>query len=137
MQNLCILAIAILVATSSVISHAQKPASCTFNLFRLNPANPQNPSVEANGVTDKGTVVGSAVFENDLQQGFIRYSDATVAYYSAPDAAATYFTDRNVNAISIGVYSTKGSTDNIAKGFMLNGKDFTAIEHPKGVLGTH
>jgi hypothetical protein len=132
-----ILAIAVLVATSSIVSQAQKQASCTFNLFQLNPANPQNPSNEPNGVTDKGTVVGQAVFENDSQEGFIRYSDGTVAYYSAPDAAATYFTDRNVNAISIGVYSTKGPTDNIAKGFMLNGKDFTSIEHPKSVWGTH
>jgi probable HAF family extracellular repeat protein len=80
-------------------------------------------------------VVGKAVFENS-QEGFIRYSDGTVAYYSAPDAAATYFTDRNVNAISIGVYSTKGSTDNIAKGFMLNGKVFTPIVEPKAVIGT-
>lgn len=131
-----VLAISLLVAASSVVSQAQKQASCTFNLFQLNPANPLNPSTQPNGVTDKGTVVGQASFQSTPTEGFIR-SGGTVAYYSAPDAAATYFTDRNVNAISIGVYSTKGTKDNIAKGFMLNGKVFTSIVHPKSVWGTH
>jgi probable HAF family extracellular repeat protein len=132
-----ILAIAVLIAASSVVSQAQKQASCTFNLFQLNPTNPINPSTQPNGVTDKATVVGQASFQSTPTEGFIRYPDGTVRYYSAPNAAATYFTDRNVNAISIGVYSTKGARDNIAKGFMLNGKDFTSIEHPKSVWGTH
>jgi len=132
-----ILVIAVLVAASSIVSQAQKQASCTFKFFQLNPANPLNPSTQPNGVTDKGTVVGQASFQSTPTEGFIRYSDGIASYYSAPNAAATYFTGRNVNAISIGVYSSQGVTDNIAKGFMLNGNNFTSIVHPKSVWGTH
>jgi hypothetical protein len=131
-----ILATTALLAALSLASHAQTNASCTFNLFQLNPSNALNPSTYATGVTDKGTVVGAADFQSGAQQGFIRYSTGTVAYYSAPNAAATYFTDRNVNAISIGIYSTKDN-QTIAKGFMLNGKVFTPIADPKSPGATY
>jgi hypothetical protein len=124
MQQFRILAIAVLVAASSTVSQAQTKASCTFNFFQL-------PSDQPNGVTDKGTVVGQANSE-----GFIRYSDGTVAYFRAPDAASTYFTGRNVNALSIGNYSTKNDPT-LNKGFMLNGKVFVSIVEPKAVIGTN
>ena len=130
-----VLAIAVLVVVSSAVSRAQTKASCTFNLFQLNPANPLNPSTEPNGVTDKRTVVGQASFQSTPAEGFIRYSDGTVAYFGVPNAAATYFTDRNVNAISIGNYSTSNDPT-LRKGFMLNGKVFTPIVEPKAVIGT-
>jgi hypothetical protein len=123
-----ILAIAVLIATSSIVSQAQKQASCTFHLFRF-------PSGLSNGVTDKGTVVGQAVFKSGPSKGFIRYPDGTVAYFGAPNAAATYFTDRNVHAISIGDYSTKNNRF-ISKGFALDGKTFFPINEPKAVKGT-
>jgi hypothetical protein len=123
MQQFRVLAIAVLVAVSSVVSQAQTKASCTFNLFQLN-------SAEPNGVTDKGTVVGQANSE-----GFIRYSDGTVAYYRAPNAAATYFTGRNIHGISIGNYSTNNDPT-LRKGFLLNGKIFTPVVEPKAVIGT-
>lgn len=123
MQQLRIFAIAVLVATSSAVSQAQTKASCAFNFFQLS-------SDQPNGVTDKGTVVGQANSE-----GFIRYSDGTVAYYRAPDAAATYFTGRNVSAVSIGNYSTSNDPTR-KKGFMLKGKVFTPIIEPKAVIGT-
>jgi hypothetical protein len=130
-----ILAIAVLVAAFSIVSQAQKQASCTFSLFQLNPSNPLNPSTQPNGVTDKGTVVGQASFQSTPAEGFIRYSDGTVAYFGAPNAAATYFTDRNVHAISIGNYSTNNDPT-LRKGFMLNGTVFTPIVEPKAVIGT-
>jgi hypothetical protein len=123
MQQFRVLAIAVLVAVSSVVSQAQTKASCTFNLFQLT-------SAEPNGVTDKGTVVGQANSE-----GFIRYSDGTVAYYRAPNAAATYFTGRNIHGISIGNYSTNNDPT-LRKGFLLNGKIFTPVVEPKAVIGT-
>jgi hypothetical protein len=67
MQQVRILAIALLVATSSAVSQAQTKASCAFNFFQLS-------SDQRNGVTDKGTVVGQANSER-----FIRYSDGTIA----------------------------------------------------------
>jgi hypothetical protein len=117
-----------LLAASSIFSQAQKPASCTFTLFQV-------PSGQSNGVTDKGTVVGGAVFNNVFSKGFIRYSDGTVAYYGAPNSATTNFTDRNVHAISIGGYSANNNPT-ISKGFMLDGKSFTPIVEPKAVKGT-
>jgi hypothetical protein len=76
-----------------------------------------------------------AVFKTDPAKGFIRYSDGTVAYFGAPNAAATYFTDRNVHFISIGNYSTNNDPT-LRKGFLLNGKVFTPIVEPKAVIGT-
>lgn len=78
-------------------------------------------ALQPNGMTDKSTVVGQASFKSNPTEGSVRYFDGTVSYYSAPNAAPTYFTDRNMKAISIGTYSTKNNPT-IAKGFMLNGK---------------
>jgi hypothetical protein len=129
MQQFRVLAIAVLVAASSLVSQAQKQASCTFNCFQL-------PSDQANGVTDKGTVVGQANFASGPSKGFIHYSGGTAAYYGVPNAAETYFTDRNEHAISNGNYSTN-TAPTLAKGFMLNGKVFTSIVEPKAVIGTN
>jgi hypothetical protein len=128
MQQFRVLAISVVVVASSVVSQGQTKASCTFKLFQV-------PSGQSNGVTDKGTVVGEAVFKSGPAKGFIRYSDGTVVYFAAPNAAATYFTDRNVHAISIGNYSTNNDPT-LRKGFMLNGNIFTSIVEPKAVKGT-
>ena len=115
------------------VIQAQTNASCSFKV--LPPTS--NPALRAHGVNDFGTIVGEAdnAPPSNLQRGYIRYTDGEVAYYTAPNAAATRFVDRNNNGVSIGIYSNKDS-DTIAKGFILNGSTFTSIVHPKAVLGT-
>ena len=109
-------------------AHAQSQASCTFKLFMLNPS---GKNLSPKGINSYDTVVGQA----SVDQGFTRFSNGGITYYSAPNSASTYFTDRNDNGVDVGVYSSQ-SNSTLAKGFMLHGPTFTSIVHPKAVLGT-
>jgi hypothetical protein len=107
---------------------AQTQASCSFKLFLLNPS---GKNLVPHGINDYTTVVGQASGD----QGFTRFANGGITYYSVPNSASTYFADRNDSGINVGVYSTQ-SNSTIAKGFMLQGSTFTSIVHPKAVLGT-
>jgi hypothetical protein len=126
--------LALFIVPASLALQAQTQASCTFKLFQHTTTN--GTTLSPNGVNDYGTVVGQAVFSSGPAKGFVRYSGGGITYYGAPNAAATSFTDRNDGGINVGVYSSQGSTSNIAKGFMLQGSTFTSIVHPKAVWGT-
>ncbi len=127
-----LMAVFSLTAVTSFAAFAQTQASCAFTVFQLH-----SNADWAYGVNDYGTVVGSAAFSypNPPEKGFIRYSNGSVSFFLAPNAAATRFTWRNDNGASIGVYSTQ-TASNIGKGFMLNGSTFTSIVHPTAVWGT-
>jgi uncharacterized membrane protein len=89
------------------------------------------------GVNDYGSVVGKALFPYpNPQKGFIRYSNGSVSYYLAPNAADTWFNWRNNGGTGIGTYTTANAIST-AKGFMLSGSKFTSIVHPNAVWGTN
>ena len=117
--------VAALVVCSAGLSFSQSQATCTFSMF-------QAPG-QVNGVNDFRTTVG----ETGAQKGFIRFSGGGVSDFSAPNSAFTSFAARNDGGVSVGIYSTLGSTSNIAKGFILQGSTFTSFVHPKAVLGTN
>lgn len=126
-MKLQLLAIAVSLVVFSGTSYAQAKASCTFDVFLLNPANPLNPVTYPTGVTDKGTVVGGAIPLTNGEVAFTRYSGGSVHYYTAPGAKDTAFSGRNAHGISIGSYDTNNPP--ASNGFMLNGKVFTPIVH--------
>ena len=109
---------------SATFAYSQTKASCTFSLF-------QAPGL-VNGVNDFRTTVGQS--SSNPARGFIRYSGGAVSYFTAPNAASTNFTGRNNGGVSVGFYTTQGTTS--AKGFILQGSTFTSFTHPKAVRGT-
>ncbi len=109
---------------SATFAYSQTQASCTFSLF-------QAPGL-VNGVNDFRTTVGQS--SSNPARGFIRYSGGVVSYFTAPNAASTNFTGRNDGGVSVGFYTTQGTS--IAKGFILQGSTFMSFTHPKAVLGT-
>ena len=122
-------------ALSSALAHGQAVASCTFKLFQL----PTGTSFQANGVNDYSTLVGQvfpAAGSSAPAKAFIHYSGGSDSYFSAPNAATTSMLARNNSGVSVGFYSTQGSTSNISKGFILQGSTFTSFAHPNAVWGT-
>jgi len=115
---------ATLVLCSATLSYSQTQASCTFNIF-------QAPGL-VSGVNDFRTTVGQS--SSNAALGFIRYSGGSVSYFSAPNSASTNFTGRNDGGVSVGSYTTQGTT--ISKGFVLQGSTLTSFAHPKAVGGT-
>jgi hypothetical protein len=126
------LVLSVFLVLASSAAQAQSQAACTFKLFQLNSSN--NPSFQANGVNDYGTVVGQALFSPP--KGFIRYAGGGVSYFAAPNSATTSFLARNDGGVNVGFYSTQGANSNISKGFILQGSTFTSFVHPKAVWGT-
>jgi hypothetical protein len=105
-------------------------ASCTFTLFTT----PGTP----NGVNDYGTTVGYATYYSPntnqfTTKGFTRYTNGTVTYFQAPNAANTIFSGRNNAGVTVGSYSIQGPT--VDTGFILNGSQFTSFSYPKA-MGT-
>ena len=115
-----------LVAFTVTLSYPQTQATCTFTLF-------QAPG-QVNGVNDFHTTVGQS--SSNIQLGFIHFSGGNVSYFSPPNAAATSLNARNDGGVSVGFYSTQGSTSTISKGVIVTGSTFTSFTHPKSVLGT-
>lgn len=108
----------------ATFAYSQTQASCTFSLF-------QAPGL-VNGVNDFRTTVGQS--SSNPAQGFIRYSGGGVSYFTAPNAASTNFTGRNDGGVSVGFYTTQGTS--ISNGFILQGSTFMSFSHPKAVRGT-
>ena len=59
-------------------AHAQTQASCTFKLFLLNPS---GKNLVPQGINDYTTVVGKA-----SGQGFTRFANGGITYYSVPNS---------------------------------------------------
>jgi probable HAF family extracellular repeat protein len=114
----------VLCSASLSYSQVQTQASCTFTLFKA-------PGL-LGGVNDYRTTVGQS--SSNPKLGFIRYSNGGVSYFSPPNASSTSFTGRNDGGVSVGFYTTQGSS--IRKGFILHGSTFTSFSHPKGAGGT-
>ena len=108
---------ALVLSTALPQAYAQSQASCTFKLFMLNPS---GKNLSPKGINSYDTVVGQA----STDQGFTRFSNGSITYYSVPNSASTYFTHRNDNGVNVGVYSSQ-SNSTLAKGFMLRGSTFT------------
>lgn len=112
----------------SVAAQAQVPATCTFDLFKLNPAGAPSGTPASistvNGVNRWGTTVGNAGDSG----GFVRYSGGHVQYFPLGQYG-TYFNARNDAGVTVGWY-TDGSYRN--DGFMLQGSTITAISDPAG-----
>lgn len=114
----------VICSASFSYSQVQTQASCNFKQF-------QAPG-QVSGVNDFLTTVGQS--SANAAQGFIRYADGSVSYFTAPSAASTNSTGRNDGGVSVGFYSTQGTT--VAKGFILQGSTFTSFAHPKATAGT-
>jgi probable HAF family extracellular repeat protein len=107
-------------------------AYCKFNRFLLDRSKPMDPSIGWGiGANDWGTTVGQAVLlvQGPIDtQGFIRYSDGSVSYYTLSGSPLTFFNARNNNGVTIG-----GSFDISGRGqaFMLQGSNVTLIDDPR------
>jgi hypothetical protein len=106
---------------------AQSKANCTFHLF----STPGTPT----GVNDYGTTVGAAAYNSaGATRGFIRYSNGTVSYFSAPNAQRTFFTARNNAGVTVGGYWLPSQVTPVpGAGVILNGSTFTSVKYPNAV----
>jgi hypothetical protein len=130
-QLLRFLGAILVLAVPGALAQAQTNAACTFTFFQLSGtvANPQGN--HAFGVNSYATVVGEGETSNNVEKGFIRYSNGSTSYYSN-----LMFAARNDNGVNVGTYTPSGSTP---EGFMLKGSTLTTIKDPQSAppYGTH
>ncbi len=103
----------------ATVSQAQTQASCTFKLFK--------PPIFY-GVNDWGTVVGVV---GAPAVAAIRYSNGSISYYLPSGAFSSFFTARNDNGVTVGIYFASGTGTGHA--FMLKGSTLIQIDDPKAV----
>ena len=108
--------------SSAALINAQTQASCTFTTFNLRSQTTTGiRTLEPGGINDYRTVVGSADNSNGLSQGFTRWSNGGLTFYTAKRSATavdTFFSDRNNNGVTIGFAGTP---------FSLRGATFTPL----------
>ncbi len=131
--SLCLAVVAV-----SLAAYAQNPtANCSFQLFDLNPSNPANPAISAVSSVDKlGTTIGEAIPGHQPPpslEGFIRYADGTVKYFSPPGAIRTWLNARNDQGVTVGFYS---DAYNNYPGFILRGSTIQLLTAPPNARPT-
>jgi len=109
---------------------AQKATCTNWNTWVLNPANPSNPSPQAEGVNDNRTVVGLADYPVKPPKfwGFVRYSSGNITYWKPANAVSSDFSGRNNVGNTVGNYL---DTLGIHHAAYLHGSTTTLIVHPK------
>src|SRR5947208_16184615 len=98
MSLLRVLATSIILCVFSAFHLQAQKASCTnWNIWLLNPANPNNPREQVGGVNDNRTVVGSADYPNKTPHllGFVHYSNGTITYWHPANAKFSFLEGRN------------------------------------------
>ncbi len=121
-------AIVVTLLLHAAAMHAAKQASCTFDTFSA----PSGYSLsQINGVSDDGTVVGQLV-DNKTQQdvAFTRSASGVFTEYAAPKSFTTWLYGRNGSGVNAG-YSQDTAYPGHIHGFLLQGSQFTAVNHPK------
>jgi len=119
----------------SAVANAQgqvQQATCTFNYFLLNPADPNNPTGYVQSVNDWGTVVGIADF-GATSKAFTHYSGGGLSYWLPSGAVSSGFVARNNKGVSAGSYSDSSGQSHA---FLLKGSTVTAIVDPKASPGS-
>lgn len=114
----------VLCSASVSYSQVQTQASCTFTSFKA-------PGL-LGGVNDYRTTVGQSSANPEI--GVHPLFKWQRHLFSPPNAGSTSFTGRNDAGVSVGFYTTQGSS--IRKGVILHGSSFTSFSHPKGAGGT-
>jgi hypothetical protein len=114
------------------VTEAQTQASCTFKLFLLNSADPNNPAGYVGGVNDWGTVVGVADFGTS-SRAFTRYSGGAVSYWLPSGAVFSGFAARNNNGVTAGSYTDSSGQ---VHAFLLKGSTVTPVIDPKAASGS-
>ena len=118
----------------ATFSQAQTQASCSFNYFKLNPANGVDPETHPLGINSFSSVVGQAVSgvsSSVPAKGFTRFSNGAVSYFSPAGSISAELAGRNDNGASIGDYSTRAP---LRTSFLLQGSNMTTIAHPNADL---
>ncbi|HZQ17905.1 MAG TPA: hypothetical protein VFA90_04220 [Terriglobales bacterium] len=118
------LGVLVLFFVFSLTIHAQTTATCSFKLFPLKSPN------SVNSVNKWGTVVGQVSTSPQIPpygDGFIRYSDGTISYFSPEGSIGTWLNARNDAGLTVGWYFDSTKTDH---GFLLQGSDMTPITDP-------
>ena len=117
----CTFVALLLILAFSLSAHAQSTASCSFRLFPLNWPN------SVNSVNNWGTVVGQVSTSSQMPpygDGFIRYSNGSINYFSPQGSIGTWLNARNDAGRTVGWYFDSTKTDH---GFLLQGSTMTPI----------
>jgi hypothetical protein len=126
-------AVASLSVSAGPMTQAQvQQATCTFNYFLLNPADPNNPTGYVQGVNDWGSVVGIANF-GTTSKAFTHFSGGGQSYWRPSGAVSSGFIARNNKGVSAGWYTDSSGQSHA---FLLNGSTVTQIVNPKALLGS-
>ena len=115
---------------SALQLQAQKATCSNWNLWLLNPNNALNPSLQAAGVNDNHTVVGTAAFAVNKPNiwGFVHHLNGTITYWHPANAKQSSLTGRNNLGNTAGNYL---DTAGIWHAAYLHGSATTLIVHPK------
>jgi hypothetical protein len=115
---------------TSALCHAQT-ATCT-NWKYLHPVSPWlfvNPS----GINRWGTVVGdtskSTGSGRSVRYGYIHYSNGSFKTYMAPNASNTFFSRRNAQGVTVGVYADATVAQH-QHGLVLSGSNSVTVDYP-------
>lgn len=107
-------------------------ASCTFKLFLLNSADPNNPAGYVQSVNDWGSVVGIADF-GTTTKAFIHYSGGSASYWRPSGAVSSGFIARNNKGVSAGWYTDSSGQSHA---YLLKGSTLTPVVGPKATPGS-
>lgn len=81
------------------------------------------------GVNRWGTVVGYTYDPSGISQGFTRYSDGTLKFYSFPNSNGTAFDRRNAQGVTVGTYNDSTSAHH-AHGLVVSGSNTATVNYP-------
>lgn len=128
----CLFGVVVISLLITPTAGSQTQASCSFKLFLLNLADPNNPVGYVQGANDWGTVVGIADFGTSTK-AFTHYSGGGLSYWRPSGAVSSGFIARNNNGVSAGWYTDSSGQSHA---FLLKGSTFTPIVDPKAVSGS-
>jgi hypothetical protein len=130
MSLLRVLASCVVLCVFSALQLQAQNATCTnWNLWLLNPANPNNPREEARGVNDNRTVVGFGGYLHKPDTvAFVHYANGKITYWRPGNTSFSSFSGRNNLGNTVGSYRDSSGIYHAA---YLHGSTTTLIVHPK------
>jgi uncharacterized membrane protein len=121
----------VLCVFSAMQLQAQKATCTNWNLWLLNPKDPNDPRIgPVSGVNDNRTVVGTAAYNFNKPNiwGFVHYLNGNVTYWHPANAKQSSLEGRNNLGNTAGNYL---DTQGIWHAAYLHGSTTTLIAHPK------
>jgi hypothetical protein len=132
MSLLRVLATCTVICVFSGLQLQAQKATCTnWNLWLLNPADPNDPRIgPVSGVNDNRTVVGTAAYNFNKPNiwGFVYYFNGNVTYWHPSNAKQSSLEGRNNLGNTAGNYLDTGGIWHAA---YLHGSTTTLIAHPQ------